>query len=168
METLSFGEKEKPNSIFLNKIKHCYQKRFESLEQILQKLIDKISGQDELLLALQDDSVSANFIGVRIREILELGLLKEKENYIEILVLEKSQLLDKIEQLEKNDKASKNDKIDLENQLNKLLKEKEEMKSLETKCFNMLDEMQVIYSLKISILILPRKNSTKNFKRWMK
>lgn len=144
METQSFGEKEKQNNFFLDKIKQFYQNRFESLEQTLQNLIDKISGQDELILVLQEDSVSANFIGLRIREILEIGLLKEKENYIENLVLEKCHLLEKIEKLEKNKNDLIKDKDDMENQFKKLLKEKEEMKSLETKCFSLLNEMQVI------------------------
>lgn len=66
--------------------------RVKSYLDSLQKLIEKLSGGDELIEILKQDSISEGFINVRIQEIVENELLTEKEIYIEKLLNENENL----------------------------------------------------------------------------
>ncbi len=70
------------------------EKRVFSLLEALQKLINRLSS-DELLETLKNDSFSANFVNIRIQEIIETSLSHEKEAFIEKILKENEFLKEK-------------------------------------------------------------------------
>lgn len=86
--------------------------RVKSYLDSLQKLIEKLSGGDELIEILKQDSISEGFINVRIQEIVENELLTEKEIYIENLLNENENLKKELVQI-KSSSFNNNEKKDL-------------------------------------------------------
>lgn len=72
------------------------EERVRSYLSTLEKLIARLSG-DELLETLKEDSISQGFISIRINEIVESTLLREKEKLIEKLLNENQALEAKLQ-----------------------------------------------------------------------
>lgn len=82
--------------------------RVKSYIATLEKLINRLSGGDELIETLKQDSISEGFINFRIQEILESALMNEKENYIELLLEENEFLKIQIDEKDKEIKENRN------------------------------------------------------------
>lgn len=68
-------------------IEKLYIKRLESLEARIEKFLNEVK-KDDLFCTLSQDPASAKYMGIRLKELLQKDLLKEKEDQIKTLIIE--------------------------------------------------------------------------------